>query len=92
MHCFEFYGRVQDAQVVALQVLEKLRSVKKRKGKILPQVGGDDKDLWLLVVEIVVNLVRARQQRPNRGLARRKRRNKNGKTSCSAIAVYHQSV
>lgn len=58
MHCFEACGRVHDAEAEALRVLEKLQSVKKRKGKILPQLGGDDKDLCLLVVEIAVTLVR----------------------------------
>ncbi|KAJ1434987.1 SEPARIN core domain [Sesbania bispinosa] len=54
-HCLEACGRIHDAEAEGLALLEKLRSVK-RKGKILPEIdkgGGGDKDLFLLVVEIV---------------------------------------
>ena len=66
MQCLEAYGRVDDAEAEGLRLLEKLRSTSKlgkRKGKILPEVdkggvGDKDKDLCLLIVEIVVALVR----------------------------------
>ncbi|MED6157432.1 hypothetical protein PIB30_023003 [Stylosanthes scabra] len=66
MQCLEACGRVDDAEAEGLRILEKLRSTSKstkRKAKILPEVdkGGiadKDKELCLLVVQIVVALVR----------------------------------
>ncbi|MED6119530.1 hypothetical protein PIB30_012720 [Stylosanthes scabra] len=66
MQCLEACGRVDDAEAEGLRILEKLRATSKstkRKAKILPEVdkggiGDKDKELCLLVVQIVVALVR----------------------------------
>ncbi|KAL1336318.1 hypothetical protein HN51_030706 [Arachis hypogaea] len=66
VQCLEACGRVDEAEAEGLRILENLRSTSKstkRKAKILPEVDKDgvadkDKELSLLVVQIVVALVR----------------------------------
>ncbi|KAK7246828.1 hypothetical protein RIF29_41698 [Crotalaria pallida] len=69
IHCLESCARFRDAESEALRVLEKLRSthfakksVRKGKGKVVSvedgDCGGNDNDLFTLVAEIVVCLVR----------------------------------
>ncbi|XP_071705360.1 separase-like [Rutidosis leptorrhynchoides] len=60
IHCFEYWGRYNDAQNEALSVLEFIGNMTgKRNGRVVPELGKEngDKDVALLVFKVVVSLV-----------------------------------
>jgi hypothetical protein len=62
VRCFEFRHRFCEAEAEAFKLLERLPGAKRKKKMILPEIGksscDDDKDLFVLIVEIVATLVR----------------------------------
>ncbi|KAI3715733.1 hypothetical protein L6452_22720 [Arctium lappa] len=65
MHCYENWGRYEDAQNEGFSVLEFIGKLSgkrsgKLRGRILPELGKDngDKDVAMLIIEVVVTLVK----------------------------------